>query len=174
MKTCGGVEYSSIPCERAPNTHCIGVWVGSGASVDDVDKWKFLAMPGNEPRCPAHSPSLYRLSYPCLSCTNNARSKLFQISAEFHVNYTLCSSNSCLAEMCKLNIYVAKDSFLKTVAFPWERFQLTSRWVPSFYCGCWNINRRNFTKRQIIILAISYRVYAGLCLKINLLFTKSP
>jgi len=38
--------------ERAPGTHWIGGWVGSGASVNTVVKetYPFLTLPGNEPR----------------------------------------------------------------------------------------------------------------------------
>jgi hypothetical protein len=50
-----------------PGTHCIGGWVDPRASLDDMEKWKFLPLPGLEPRPlsrPARSQSLYRLRYP--------------------------------------------------------------------------------------------------------------
>jgi hypothetical protein len=53
--------------ERAPGTHWIGDWVGPRASLDDVKRRKFLALPGRELRPlgrPARSQSLYRLCYP--------------------------------------------------------------------------------------------------------------
>jgi hypothetical protein len=55
------------PGERAPGTHWIGGWVGSRASLDDVEKRKLLTLPGLELWLlsrPAHSQSLYWLRYP--------------------------------------------------------------------------------------------------------------
>jgi hypothetical protein len=52
--------------EKAPCTHWIGGWVGPGAGLDDVEKIKFLTIPGLELRPlgrPARSQSLYLLSY---------------------------------------------------------------------------------------------------------------
>jgi hypothetical protein len=54
------------PGERAPGAHWIGC-VDPRASLDDMEKWKFLTQPGLELRPvgrPAHSQSLYRLYYP--------------------------------------------------------------------------------------------------------------
>jgi hypothetical protein len=42
------------PRERAPGTHCIGSWVDPRAGLDDVEKWKFLPLPGLEPRPLSH------------------------------------------------------------------------------------------------------------------------
>jgi hypothetical protein len=56
------------PGERAPGIHWIGGWMGPGAGLDDVEKRKFLTLPGLELRplgLPARSQSLYRLRYPC-------------------------------------------------------------------------------------------------------------
>jgi hypothetical protein len=59
---------SFTPRERAPGTHCIGGgWVDPRADLDNMEKWKFLTLPGLEPRPlsrPARSQSLYRLRYP--------------------------------------------------------------------------------------------------------------
>jgi hypothetical protein len=55
------------PWERAPGTHWIGGWVNPRAGLDDVDKRKFLTIPGLELLSlgrPARSQSLYRLRYP--------------------------------------------------------------------------------------------------------------
>jgi hypothetical protein len=68
----GGESSASRPCrftpeERAPGTHWIGGWVGLRAGLHDVEKRKFLTLPGLQPRPlnrPACSPSLYRLRYP--------------------------------------------------------------------------------------------------------------
>jgi hypothetical protein len=60
---------SLYPRERAPGTHCIGGWVDPRAGLDDVEKRKFLTLPGLELRLlgrPARSQSLYRLRYPVL------------------------------------------------------------------------------------------------------------
>jgi hypothetical protein len=54
---------TALPAEeRAPGTH----WIGPKAGLDDVEKRKFLTLPGLELLPlgrPAHSQSLYRLSY---------------------------------------------------------------------------------------------------------------
>jgi hypothetical protein len=71
MKTCGGVDAqihvfltsalvggecsASRPCrfipgKRAPGTHWVGGWVGPRAALDDVEKGKFLTLPGLELR----------------------------------------------------------------------------------------------------------------------------
>jgi hypothetical protein len=50
------------PGERAPGTHWIGGWVGPRAGLDDVEKRKFLTVPGLELRPLsrlAHRQSLY-------------------------------------------------------------------------------------------------------------------
>jgi hypothetical protein len=68
-----GSEWSAstpgrfTPEERAPGTHWIGGWVGPRAGLDDVEKRKFLSLPGLElrPLClPARSQLLDRLCYP--------------------------------------------------------------------------------------------------------------
>jgi hypothetical protein len=51
----GGEWSVSRPCrftpgERAPGTHWIGGWVGPRASLDDVEKRKFLILPWREIR----------------------------------------------------------------------------------------------------------------------------
>jgi hypothetical protein len=59
-----------IPRERAPGTHWTGRWVGPRTGLDEAEKRQFLNLPGLELRPlrrPAHSQSLYRLSYPGLS-----------------------------------------------------------------------------------------------------------
>jgi hypothetical protein len=58
---------AALPPGKNPGTHCIGGWVDSRAGLDDLKKWKFLTLPGLEPRPlrrPARSQSLYRLRYP--------------------------------------------------------------------------------------------------------------
>jgi hypothetical protein len=68
-----GSEWSAsrpghfTPGEGAPSTHWIESWVGPRAGLDDVQKRKFLTLPGLELRPPdrsACSQSLYRLCYP--------------------------------------------------------------------------------------------------------------
>jgi hypothetical protein len=52
------------PQERAPSTHWIGGWVGPRAGLDDMEKGKFLTLPGVELKSlggSARSQSLYRL-----------------------------------------------------------------------------------------------------------------
>jgi hypothetical protein len=54
------------PGERAPGTHWIGGWVGPRPGLNDVEKRKFLTLPGLELRPlspPARSQSLYRLRF---------------------------------------------------------------------------------------------------------------
>jgi hypothetical protein len=59
------------PRERAPGTYWIGSWVGPTASLDTMLKKKISSSPsGIEPQTsnhPAHSQSLYQLSYPSSS-----------------------------------------------------------------------------------------------------------
>jgi hypothetical protein len=55
------------PRERDPGSRRIGDWMGPRASLDDVEKRKFLTVPGFELRPlgrPARSQLLYRLRYP--------------------------------------------------------------------------------------------------------------
>jgi hypothetical protein len=49
----GGEWSASLPCrftpgERGPGTHWIAGWVGSRAGLDDMEKKKFLTLPGLE------------------------------------------------------------------------------------------------------------------------------
>jgi hypothetical protein len=53
--------------KKSPGTHWIGGWVDPRAGLDDVEKRKFLTLPGLKPRPlgrPARDQSLYRLRYP--------------------------------------------------------------------------------------------------------------
>jgi hypothetical protein len=55
------------PGDITPATLWMGGWVGPRAGVDDVEKRKFLTVPGLELRTlghPACNQSLYRLRYP--------------------------------------------------------------------------------------------------------------
>jgi hypothetical protein len=55
------------PGERAPGTQWRGGWVDPRAGLDDVEKRKFLTLPGLELQPlgrPAHSQSVYWLFYP--------------------------------------------------------------------------------------------------------------
>jgi hypothetical protein len=55
------------PGERAPRTYWIGGSVGPRASLDDVEKTKFLTLPGLKLQplgCLARSQLLYQLYYP--------------------------------------------------------------------------------------------------------------
>jgi hypothetical protein len=78
--TLAGDEWSAsrpgrfTPGERAPGTHWIEGWVGPKAGLDEVEKRKFLTLPGLELRPldrPARSQSLYRLRYPRSNINNN-------------------------------------------------------------------------------------------------------
>jgi hypothetical protein len=55
------------PRERAPGTHWIGGYVDTRAGLDELEKRKFLNLPGLELQDLGHSArsqSLYRLRYP--------------------------------------------------------------------------------------------------------------
>jgi hypothetical protein len=55
------------PGERAPGTHWVRGWVDPKEDLDDVEKRKFMTLPGLELRPLgrlARSQSLYRLRYP--------------------------------------------------------------------------------------------------------------
>jgi hypothetical protein len=61
-----GGEWSASRWERAPSTHRRGGWVDPKAGLDDVEKRKYLTLPGLELRPlgrSARSQSLYRLHY---------------------------------------------------------------------------------------------------------------
>jgi hypothetical protein len=72
MKAYGGVSGqfhapAALPLGKEPGTHWIRGWVDPRAGLDDVEKRKFLTLPGLElrPLCrAARSQSLYRLRYP--------------------------------------------------------------------------------------------------------------
>jgi hypothetical protein len=54
------------PREKAPGTHLIEGWVGPRAGLDDLEKRKFLTLPGLELwplGRPARNQLLYRLRY---------------------------------------------------------------------------------------------------------------
>jgi hypothetical protein len=60
----GGEWSNSRPGRFIPGTHWIGGWVGPRAGLDDMEKRKFLTLPGLELRPvgrPARSQSLYRV-----------------------------------------------------------------------------------------------------------------
>jgi hypothetical protein len=46
----GGEWSASRFCRFTPGTYWIGGWVGPGAGLDDVEKRKFLTLPGLELR----------------------------------------------------------------------------------------------------------------------------
>jgi hypothetical protein len=63
----GGEWSASRPSRLTPATHWIGGWVDPRASLDDVEKIKFLTVPGLELRLhgrPVRRQSLYQLGYP--------------------------------------------------------------------------------------------------------------
>jgi hypothetical protein len=70
-----GDEWSaSRPGRFTLGTSWIGGWVDARAGLDDLEKRKFLTLPGLELRHlrrPARSQSLYRLSYPGSSSHGN-------------------------------------------------------------------------------------------------------
>jgi hypothetical protein len=87
----GGEWSASRPCrftlaERVPGTHWIGDWVGPRAGLDDVEKQKFLTLPGLELRPlgrPARSQSLYRLRCPGSHIRSNTAIKTLSTCMEF-------------------------------------------------------------------------------------------
>jgi hypothetical protein len=59
--------YSFTLGEKAPGTHYIGAWMGHRAGMGDMEKCKFLTLPGLELEPigrPASSRPIYRLRYP--------------------------------------------------------------------------------------------------------------
>jgi hypothetical protein len=63
----GGEWSASHPGRFTYSTHWIGGWVDPRAGLDDVEKRKFLTLPGLELRLlgrPARSQSLYLIRYP--------------------------------------------------------------------------------------------------------------
>jgi hypothetical protein len=63
-----GGEWSASRLGRfVPGTHWIGGWVSPTAGLEDLEKRKFLTIPGLKPRPlgrQARSQTLYQLSYP--------------------------------------------------------------------------------------------------------------
>jgi hypothetical protein len=58
---------AALPPRKEPRNHWIGGWVDPRTGVEDVEKEKFLTLPGLELRLlgrPARSYSLHWLSYP--------------------------------------------------------------------------------------------------------------
>jgi hypothetical protein len=95
-----GSEWSAsrpdrfTPTERASSTHWIG-WVGPRTGLDDMEKRKFLTLPGLELRPlsrPARSQSLYRLRYPGSFFSHHGWQKLEEngIKFKYERNKTLC------------------------------------------------------------------------------------
>jgi hypothetical protein len=96
--------------------------VGPRGGLDDVEKRKFLTLPGLELRpfgCPVHSQSLYRLSYPssliskivtrcAVQCYSTASISLRSAPDDqgFLITYAHTGSDAC------------PPSLLKAVAFP--------------------------------------------------------
>ena len=63
----GGETSALRPCRFTHGTNWTAGWVGPRVGLDDVEKRKFLTIPGLELRPlgrPACSQSLYRLRYP--------------------------------------------------------------------------------------------------------------
>jgi hypothetical protein len=54
------------PGERAPSTHSIGGWVGFRTGLDDVEKRKFLTLPGLKLR-PLGRPAIASRYTECIS-----------------------------------------------------------------------------------------------------------
>jgi hypothetical protein len=101
---------ASISGERAPSTHWKGGWVGPRTSLDDVEKRKFLTLPGLELRplqCPACSKSLYQLQFQWFHKSLSFRPVLSQFSPVQTVTFYLsnvfplltCVKNICFV-MC--------------------------------------------------------------------------
>jgi hypothetical protein len=58
---------ATLPLGRVPGTHWIGGWVDPRASLDDLEKRKYLTLSGLKLQPlshPAQSQSLYQLCYP--------------------------------------------------------------------------------------------------------------
>jgi hypothetical protein len=105
------------PGDRAHGTHWIGGLVGPRAGLDDVQKRKFLTLPGLEFRLlcrPARSQSLYQLRYSC--------SIRFAVTEEF--------------------IFSAISSLLLVAGplFPEGKTARVQNWPLTFvYCRCWSV-----------------------------------
>jgi hypothetical protein len=74
------------PGERVPGTHWVGGWVDPRTGLDDVEKRKFLILPGLELRFlgrPFRSQSLYRLRYPGSMSPLVPRLKIYEAAIAF-------------------------------------------------------------------------------------------
>jgi hypothetical protein len=72
MKAYGEWSASRPGC-LTPGTLWVGDWVASTAGLDDVEKRKFLTLPGLELGRPARSQSLYRLRYRIMWAEKNIK-----------------------------------------------------------------------------------------------------
>jgi hypothetical protein len=84
-------SWCVTPRERAPSTHWIGGWVDSRTGLDDMEKLKFLILPGLKHWSlgwPAHSQSLYRLYqlYYCNSSKVYVHSNLILEATKWKTN----------------------------------------------------------------------------------------
>jgi hypothetical protein len=130
MKTYGGLKYRLMhsltlalnggrrsascpshftPKERAYGTHWIGGWVALRANMDVVLKRK-IPSPCQEsnPDHPAHSQSLYRLSYPeslnCITIWYMVRSFEWLLSFRFSYQNFLCILMSLMCAPCPTHL----------------------------------------------------------------------
>jgi hypothetical protein len=82
------------PGERTPGTHWIGGWVDPRAGLDDMEKRKFLTLPGLELLPlgrPSRSQLLYRLRYP--GSIKNSNTITLYLRAELNTRDQLQSRN---------------------------------------------------------------------------------
>jgi hypothetical protein len=83
---------SFTPRGKSPDNHCIGDWVGPIAGPDDVEKRKFLAIPGlNSYPSAFHSrsQSVYRLRWPAPeNASNKIRKAFLQCNSDLSVYRT--------------------------------------------------------------------------------------
>jgi hypothetical protein len=111
--------FRFIPGETASDSNWIGGWLGPSASMDDVEKRKWLTLPGLElwtHSRPAHSQSLYRLRYQPIrfqsrnsammknfqsinahAVTQNIECKSGQLESD-NLSYNFCCSSAFIAE----------------------------------------------------------------------------
>jgi hypothetical protein len=114
------------PGKEPPDTHCVGGWVDPKAGLENMEKCKFLTVPGLELRpfsCPAYSQSLYHLCYP--------RSIMYRYNCKFSNDN---STTFLVLYSCRVIDYIIKINVLcsiiieSTYIYIWQ-LMLCHQWL---------------------------------------------
>jgi hypothetical protein len=119
----GGELSASRPSPFTPVTHCIGGWVGPRAGLDDVEKRKFLTLPGLELR-----------PLGCLASNQTALSRLLKICNVMIIRilqFTDASRRASTPAFFLTNVYSCALGRTRNV-HDFSMFSCTSCHLPAF------------------------------------------